>query len=122
MPSVAAMLRWGLPPCMVYAVALLKFSGTVPTDQPLDFAEYFAGCGAVSHGLWEATCMKTYCHFFPVAEMLFVKFDYFGMRGRQSTLGIKAKAGYRGISLDIDFDPHTQDLTSCGGFLRLGCI
>ena len=60
MPSVAAMLRWGMPPVMVYAVVLLKFSGTVPTDKPLDFAEYFAGCGALSHGLREATCIKTH--------------------------------------------------------------
>ena len=64
MPSVAAMLRWGLPPCMIYAVVLLKFSGTVPTNQPLDFAEYFAGFGALSHGLREATGMKTPCQFF----------------------------------------------------------
>lgn len=52
--SVAQMLRWGLPPCMITCVVLLKLSGTIP-NEPIDFAEYFAGCGALSRGLREET-------------------------------------------------------------------
>lgn len=52
LPSVADLLKWQLPPCVILMVVLLKFSQVGdPTAAPIQFAEFFAGCGALSTGL-----------------------------------------------------------------------
>lgn len=111
--SVAQMLRWGLPPCMILCVVLLKLSGTIP-NEPIDFAEYFAGCGALSRGLREETPLRLRNCFFSVYpccvdRYMFVVWQY-----------LEIEAGFRGISLDIDYDSRTQDMTSDSGFLHPG--
>ncbi|CAK9089084.1 unnamed protein product, partial [Durusdinium trenchii] len=52
MADVASMLRWSLPPILVYIVLLVKFAGM--TMSPLDFVEIFSGKGELSRAMRSA--------------------------------------------------------------------
>ena len=57
MADVRTLIRWGIPPCFIMIVVLLKFSAmTRPSS--LEFAEIFAGAVEVSKALKMVLCQN----------------------------------------------------------------
>ena len=113
--DVPSMLRWSLPPVLIYIVLMVKFSGLSMRSSSLDFAEVFSGKGELSRALrqvsWEHLRLTFLCCCYSYSLNFSVYFARFFPASRRT---------FTGVSIDRDNDPSTQDLLSPGGFLFLG--
>lgn len=56
--DLRTMLAWGLPPILIMAVLLLRFTSDGIENDSIDFAELFSGAGELSKALRSATWLQ----------------------------------------------------------------